>query len=91
MKKIKSYYLLQNYPNPFNPTTEINYSISKSGIVKIKVYDLLGKEVTTLVNEYKPTGSYHVQFNASKLVSGVYFYRMESGAYSETKKLILLK
>jgi len=83
--------LLQNYPNPFNPTTDINYSIPKSGFVKIKVYDLLGREVTTLVNEFKPAGNYHVQFNAGKLVSGVYFYRMESGEYSQTKKLLLLK
>ena len=85
------YSLYQNYPNPFNPTTSINFSVPKSGLVKIKVYDLLGREVATLVNENKPAGNYHMQFNASKLVSGVYFYRMESGSYTQTKKLLLLK
>jgi hypothetical protein len=83
--------LQQNYPNPFNPTTTINYSIPKSGFVKIKVYDLLGRIVTTLVNENKLVGNYSVQLNASKLTSGVYFYRMESGSFSQTKKLLLLK
>jgi hypothetical protein len=86
-----SYNLSQNYPNPFNPLTTINYSVPKSEFVKIKVFDLLGREVITLVNEYKPVGNYTVQFNANKLSSGVYFYRMESGFYSQTKKLILLK
>jgi len=83
--------LQQNYPNPFNPTTTINYSVAKSGIVKLKVCDLLGREVAQLVNENKPVGNYSVQFNASKLVSGIYFYRMESGSFSQTKKLLLLK
>jgi hypothetical protein len=83
--------LLQNYPNPFNPTTSINYSIPEAALVIIKIYDALGREVATLVNEYKPAGNYKVEFNASKLVSGVYFYRMESGSYSQTKKLLLLK
>ena len=83
--------LSQNYPNPFNPTTSINYAIPEAAIVIIKIYDALGREVTTLVNEYKPAGNYRVQFNASKLVSGVYFYRMEAGLYTQTKKLLLLK
>jgi photosystem II stability/assembly factor-like uncharacterized protein len=83
--------LRQNYPNPFNPTTTINYSIPKSSSVSIKVYDLLGREISTLVNENKPVGNYSVQFNASKLVSGVYFYRMHAGDFVQTKKLILLK
>jgi len=83
--------LLQNYPNPFNPTTSINYSIPEAALVVIKIYDALGREVTTLVNEYKPAGNYKVEFNASKLVSGIYFYRMESGLYTQTKKLLLLK
>jgi len=86
-----NYLLSQNYPNPFNPTTTINYSVPKSGFIKIKVYDLLGREVAQLVNEYKPAGNFSVQFNASKLVSGIYFYRMESGSFSQTKKLLLLK
>jgi hypothetical protein len=83
--------LNQNYPNPFNPTTTINYSVPKSGIVKIKVYDLLGREVATIVNENKPAGNYNIEFNASKLTSGIYFYRMEAGSFSQTKKLLLLK
>jgi photosystem II stability/assembly factor-like uncharacterized protein len=87
----QNYVLMQNYPNPFNPTTTINYSVSKPGYVKIKVYDLLGRIVATLVNENKPIGNYSVQLNAAKLVSGIYFYRMESGSFSHTKKLLLLK
>ena len=86
-----TYSLDQNYPNPFNPISKINYSIPKTCFVKIKVYDLLGKEVTTLVNENKPIGNYTVKFDGSKLVSGIYFYRMEAGSFSQTKKLILLK
>jgi hypothetical protein len=85
------YNLEQNYPNPFNPTTIINYSVPKSGFVTIKVFDVLGREVTTILNENKPAGNYKVEFNANKLTSGVYFYRMESGSYSQTNKLILLK
>jgi len=83
--------LSQNYPNPFNPTTTINYSVPKSGHVSLKVYDLLGREATALVNENKSVGNYTVQFNASKLVSGVYFYRMQAGDFVQTKKLLLIK
>ncbi len=83
--------LSQNFPNPFNPTTTINYSIPKSSFVSIKVYDLLGKEVATIVNEEKTAGNYSVTFNANKFSSGIYFYRMQSGKYAEAKKLILLK
>jgi hypothetical protein len=86
-----SFSLQQNYPNPFNPTTTINYSIPKSGFVTIKVYDILGREVEALVNENRSVGNYSIQFNASKLVSGVYFYRMQAGDFIQTKKLILLK
>jgi len=86
-----NYFLGQNYPNPFNPTTVINYSLPKSGFVTIKVYDVLGKVVTTLVNENKPVGNYKVEFNANKLTSGIYFYRMEAGNFIESKKLLLLK
>ena len=83
--------LSQNYPNPFNPSTIINYSIPKSSFVSIKVYNVLGKEVATLVNEQKSAANYSVQFNGSDLSSGVYFYRMEVGGFVETKKLILMK
>jgi Secretion system C-terminal sorting domain len=85
------YSLSQNYPNPFNPTTIINYSITKPDFVTIKVYDILGREVMTLVNENKPTGNYNIKFNGSKLVSGIYFYRMQAGDFVQTKKLVLIK
>lgn len=88
---VTSYQLHQNYPNPFNPTTKIKFSISQSDLVKIRVYDILGKEIQTLLNEYKTTGTYEVEFDASYLPSGVYFYRMISGSYAETKKMILLR
>lgn len=85
------YNLSQNFPNPFNPTTVISYQLPEYSRVKLKVYDLLGREVATLVNGNKPAGNYKVEFNAGKLVSGVYFYRMEAGTFSQTKKLLLLK
>jgi hypothetical protein len=83
--------LLQNYPNPFNPQTTIKYLISQKCFVSITVYDILGKEVSKLVNEEKLSGSYEVQFNGSKLSSGVYFYRLHAGNFFKTKKLMLLK
>jgi len=83
--------LMQNYPNPFNPTTEINYQIAKAGHVNLKVFDLLGREVATLVNEYKPAGKYVTVFNASNLSSGVYFYGLISHNFSKFKKLTLIK
>lgn len=85
------YILSQNYPNPFNPTTTINYSIPKESFVTIKIYDVVGKEVAVIVNENKSAGSYSIEFDASKLVSGIYFYRMQTGNFIETKKLILIK
>jgi hypothetical protein len=86
-----SYSLAQNYPNPFNPTTTINYQLKFSGRVTLKVYNLLGKEVATLVKEDKPAGSYSVNFDAGKLSSGIYFYRLQSGNFIAAKKMILLK
>jgi hypothetical protein len=83
--------LSQNYPNPFNPVTEIEYSIPQSGYVILKVYNLLGQEVATLVNREQKTGNYIVNFNASNLASGIYMYRIESGNFSLTKKMIVLK
>ncbi len=83
--------LQQNYPNPFNPSTTIKYSIPTSEFVTLKVYDALGKEVATLVNEEKPAGSYEVEFNAAELSSGIYFCKLQSGSFVETKKMILLK
>lgn len=83
--------LLQNYPNPFNNTTVIKYSIPVEGLVKLKIYNILGQEVKTLVNEAKQTGNYEVTFNSENLTSGVYLYKLTSGEFKETKKMILLK
>ncbi len=90
-KIISDFRLYQNYPNPFNPSTTINYTLAQSGFVQLKVYDLLGREVAVLVNEDKQIGNYKVEFDAAYLSSGVYFYRMQSGDFFETKKLILLR
>ena len=95
----QKYMLSNTYPNPFNPSTTINYSIPQSGFVSLKIYDALGKEVATLVNEYKPAGNYSEEFSAmngsgkttSVLPSGIYFYQLKSGSFIETKKMILLK
>jgi len=83
--------LFQNYPNPFNPTTNIQYAISNRQFVVMKVYDILGNKVATLVNQEQTAGSYEVEFNASNLPSGVYFYKLQVGSFVETKKMILLK
>ncbi|NWF88377.1 MAG: T9SS type A sorting domain-containing protein [Ignavibacteriaceae bacterium] len=96
-----SFSLYQNYPNPFNPSTKIKYTVPCVGArcivpVQLKVYDVLGNEIATLVNEYKPAGSYEVEFmsNSSKvenLPSGVYFYQLTEGSFIQTKKMLLLK
>ncbi len=83
--------LSQNYPNPFNPTTVITYQLPANAFVSLKVYDVLGSEVRTLVNERQSSGIHSVTFNASGLTSGVYFYRIETGTYHDAKKLLLLK
>ncbi|MCX6150854.1 MAG: M20/M25/M40 family metallo-hydrolase [Ignavibacteriales bacterium] len=83
--------LMQNYPNPFNPTTKIQFSIPAQSFVTLKVFNILGRELTTLVNEEKNTGSYEVEFDGSKLTSGVYFYQIKAGNYSRMKKMILMK
>jgi hypothetical protein len=83
--------LKQNYPNPFNPVTTINYSIPKASFVTIKIYDVLGRELLTLVKENQLIGNYSIEFNANTLISGVYFYKMQAGNYTETKKLLLIK
>ncbi|MHB8338706.1 MAG: T9SS type A sorting domain-containing protein [Ignavibacteriaceae bacterium] len=90
-QSLDNFSLEQNYPNPFNPVTTINYTVASKDLVSIKVYDVLGNEIATLVNEEKPAGSYSVNFNGNKLSSGVYFYRMQAGSFVETKKLILMK
>ncbi len=88
---LKDYHLAQNYPNPFNPSTKIEYNMIKSGLVTLKVFDVLGKEVATLVNEVQTTGVKEVEFNASKLPSGIYFYTINTGGFTDTKKMILVK
>jgi ligand-binding sensor domain-containing protein len=83
--------LKQNYPNPFNPSTTLSFVIGHSSFVDLKVYDVLGREVATLVNEEKPAGNYQVKFNAANLPSGIYIYKLQAGSLTETKKMILLK
>jgi len=83
--------LVQNYPNPFNPSTTISYSIAHNGFVSLKIYDVLGNEIVTLVNEEKQAGNYVVEFDANGLTSGIYFYELQSGDFIGTKKMILLK
>ncbi len=85
------FFLLQNHPNPFNPTTKIAYQISEPSFVALKVYDVLGNEISTLVNEKKMAGSYEAEFYALHLPSGIYFYRLQTNSYVETKKMVLMK
>jgi hypothetical protein len=92
-----SFMLYQNYPNPFNPSTNIGFQISDGGFVSLKVYDVLGNEVVTLVDEYKPAGEYEIEFNAVgtsrdlSLTSGIYFYQLRAGSFVQSKKMILLR
>ena len=89
----KSFYLNQNYPNPFNPSTNLNFRIPEYGFVSLKVYDILGNEIATLVNEYKQPGEYKIKFNADtySLTSGVYIYQLKTGKFISTKKFSLIK
>lgn len=87
----REFSLSQNYPNPFNPTTAISYQVSAVSQVSLQVFDILGKKVTTLVNEKKSAGTYTVQFDASGLASGVYLYRLTAGDFVQTRKMILLR
>jgi hypothetical protein len=86
-----TYGLDQNFPNPFNPSTTIRYQIPTSGFISLKIYNVLGKEVTTLVNESKPAGEYRIEFNANNLQSGLYLYQLKAGNYSEVRKMLLIK
>jgi hypothetical protein len=83
--------LYQNYPNPFNPSTSIEYIVGSTGYVFLKVYDVLGNEIAVLVNEQKPAGIYQLEFDGANLPSGIYYYRLESGSFVQTKKMVLLK
>jgi len=98
LEVLNEYILFNNYSNPFNPITKIKYQIpnlpaGRQGLsfVAIKVYDVLGNEIATLVNEEKPVGEYEVEFDGSKLTSGIYFYRLQAGSFIETKKMVLMK
>lgn len=86
-----TYTLFQNYPNPFNPLTTISYSIPASSFVTLKVFDILGNEISSLVNEEKLAGNYELEFNAANLPSGVYFYRLQTVNFIEISKMVLMK
>ncbi len=93
---VNNFYLYQNYPNPFNPTTKIKFTVPSVGtslmkFVQIKVYDVLGNEIATLVNEEKPAGNYEVEFNSTDLPSGIYFYQLKAGSFIQTRKMVYLK
>ncbi|MEZ4689909.1 MAG: T9SS type A sorting domain-containing protein [Ignavibacteria bacterium] len=85
------FYLSQNYPNPFNPSTNLGFGILELGFVSLIVYDSQGKEVVTLINENKSPGYYNVQFDGSSLSSGIYFYRLESNGFVQTKRMMMVK
>jgi len=86
-----TYNLAQNYPNPFNPSTTISWQSPIGSHQTLKIYDVLGNEVATLVNEYREAGRYEVTFDATQLASGIYLYKLQAGSFIETKKMILLK
>jgi hypothetical protein len=88
---LTEYDLKQNFPNPFNPNTKIIYQIPQSSFITLKVYDVLGNEIKTLVNEEKQAGKYEAKFDGTYLSSGVYFYKLQAGKFIQTKKLILIK
>jgi hypothetical protein len=88
---IRTFALSQNYPNPFNPATIINYQLPVESQVSLKVYDMLGNEVATLVNEIKTAGEHQIEFNAGSIASGIYFYRLQAGSFVETKRMMLMK
>ncbi|MCB0728689.1 MAG: T9SS type A sorting domain-containing protein [Ignavibacteriae bacterium] len=88
---INKYALSQNYPNPFNPVTKIKYDIPFDGKVSIKIFDISGRLINTLVNEYKVAGRFETDFHGENLSSGVYYYRIESGEFSQVRKMILIK
>lgn len=87
----KNFDLKQNFPNPFNPSTRISYAIPSASFVNLKVYDIIGNEIAVLVNEEKQAGNYQIDFDATELTGGVYFYQLLTGSFVETKKMILMK
>jgi hypothetical protein len=86
-----TYQLSQNYPNPFNPATQIEFTIPREDRVTLKVYNIMGQEVETLVNERMPQGRYRITFDGSRLASGMFFYRIEAGSFSQVKRMTLVK
>ena len=90
-EKPKTFALYQNYPNPFNPTTTLRYSLAGDSYVRLKVYNTLGQEVASLVNQEERAGEYSVPFDASRLASGVYFYKLVAGSFIDTKRMVILK
>ena len=86
-----TYVLNQNYPNPFNPSTTIKYELPKASLVRLSVYDMLGRQVSVLVDERRDAGVHEVKFEGSTLASGVYFYRLQAGDFTQTKRLLILK
>jgi hypothetical protein len=86
-----TYDLLQNYPNPFNPNTKIKWQLPQTGLVTLKIYDVLGREIATLVNEELAAGDHEIIFEAASFSSGVYLYRINAGDFIQTKKMVLLK
>jgi parallel beta-helix repeat protein len=88
---LQSFQLFQNYPNPFNPTTKIKYHLASPGFVSLKLFNVLGNEVETLIDDYKPAGTYEAVFNAKESPSGIYFYKITAGGFVKTKKMLLIK
>ena len=92
LKHVPDQFILnQNFPNPFNPETIINYSVPIQSFVSLKIFDLLGNEIKTLVNSYRHPGNYSVKFDASEISSGIYFYRLQAGDFMQTKKMVLIR
>jgi hypothetical protein len=87
----KAYAMYQNYPNPFNPSTTFSFDLPVKSFVSLKIYDILGREVAILVSEEMPAGAYNRQWNTQRFSSGIYFYRLQAGSFTQTKKLVLLK
>ena len=88
---LQQYYLNQNYPNPFNPSTKISYKIAEAGFVTLKIYDVLGREIQTLVNSFQYANTYLVHFDAARLSAGVYFYELKAGDFTICKRMLLIK
>ena len=87
----KSFSLYQNYPNPFNPSTSIKFDLTDASLVRLAIYDMLGRQVDVLINQQLGAGTHNISFNAGNLASGIYFYRLEAGSFTDIKKMTLVK